>query len=70
MGELELRMIKLASQKHQKIFPCSHKEHFSDCFTRYENQICFWYNTEDQSTHVITAIISDSEITNSSELNL
>ncbi|NLG16755.1 MAG: hypothetical protein GX556_05425 [Fibrobacter sp.] len=53
MNELKLRLIKEASQRHNKIFPCSHKEHLSDCFTWQDNLIFFWYNTEDQSTHVI-----------------
>lgn len=55
MSELELQMIKIATMKHDKIYPCSHRQHLSDCFTRFENQVFFWYNTEDQSTHVITA---------------
>lgn len=55
MNELEQRMVLKAKKKHEKIFPCAHKQHFSDCFTRHENQVFFWYNTEDQSTHVITA---------------
>jgi hypothetical protein len=59
MSELELRLIRLATKKHTKIYPCAHKVHFEDCFTRYENQIFFWYNTEDQSTHVLTAQMED-----------
>lgn len=55
MNKLERKMINLATEKHEKIFPCAHKQRLSDCFTRYEDQVFFWYNTEDQSTHVIAA---------------
>ena len=53
MDELKLRLINRASKRHRKIFPCSHKEHLTDCFTMQDNLLFFWYNTEDQSTHVL-----------------
>ncbi len=55
MNDLERQMIRKAAKKHNKIYPCAQKQQLSDCFTRHENQVFFWYNTEDQSTHVITA---------------
>ena len=61
MGEVERRLIDQASRMHEKIYPCCHKRHFNDCFTRHEDQILFWYNTEDQSTHVLTAEICKTE---------
>lgn len=55
MNKLERRMIDLATKKHDKIYPCATKQQLTDCFTRHENMVFFWYNTEDHSTHVIKA---------------
>lgn len=57
MSNLEKRMIDRAAKKHKKIFPCAHRERLEDCFTKYEDFVFFWYNTEDQSTHVMTEVI-------------
>jgi hypothetical protein len=53
MSELENSLIDKAIEIHKKIFPCSRTETLADCFTRHENKLFFWYNTEDQSTHVL-----------------
>ncbi len=53
MSEYETALIDKAVALHQKIYPCAKKERLADCFTRHENRLFFWYNTEDQSTHVI-----------------
>lgn len=54
MSDIERRMIRQAERKYKKIFPCCHKESFSECFTRVENRVLFWFNTEDHSTHVLS----------------
>jgi hypothetical protein len=53
MSELENALIDKAVALHKKIYPCSKRERLADCFTRYENRVFFWYNTEDQSTHML-----------------
>ncbi len=58
MNTLKQKMIQRALRKHKKIFPCSNKEELSDCFTEHKGQILFWYNTEDQTTHLITKKVS------------
>jgi hypothetical protein len=55
MGELERKLIQQALKKHQKIFPCSRKGGFKSSFTHEKGRVLFWYNTNDQSTHVISA---------------
>lgn len=55
MGQIEQKLIKQATRKHKKIFPCAHKENLDECFTKDNGRIMFWFNTEDQSTHVISA---------------
>ena len=57
MNELKTRMIKKAEKKHKKIFPCAKKTQFEECFTKNNDFVFFWYNTEDQSTHVITEVL-------------
>lgn len=54
MGHLEKQLIDKATRKHKKIFPCAHKENIDDCFTRDDGRLMLWFNTEDQSTHVVT----------------
>ncbi len=53
MNKTKVRMIEKAQKRHKKIFPCAHKEDFEDCFTNSSDYMFFWYNTEDNSTHVI-----------------
>jgi hypothetical protein len=52
---METTLIQKAIQKHGKIFPCSNKKSLLDCFTVEGEQIIFWYNTEDQTTHVLVS---------------
>jgi len=55
MTELELRLVGQAEAIHEKIFPCPTRKEFDQCFTRDRGKLCFWYNTEDQSTHLLVA---------------
>lgn len=57
MGALEERLIRKAIRKHKKIFPCLSRKEFSKCFTREDGRLLFWYDTEDRSTHLISANI-------------
>lgn len=47
-------MIKTAFEIYKDIHPCSTNVDFSDCFTTEGNLIMFWFNTSDNSTHVLT----------------
>ncbi|MDG5814891.1 hypothetical protein QA601_07375 [Chitinispirillales bacterium ANBcel5] len=55
MEETKDKLISLAKRQYKKIFPCSYRQNFNDCFTVYENYVLFWFNTEDQTTHVLKA---------------
>ena len=57
MDTLKRNMINEARERYSKILPCSNKEKFSDCFTVDCDQLLFWFNTEDKSTHVLTAAV-------------
>jgi hypothetical protein len=53
MNELKKRMIERARREHRAIFPCATRSSLDDCFTVEENEVYFWYNTEDHSTHIL-----------------
>lgn len=53
MEQLKYRIIEKAIRKHKQIFPCGGRRELSDCFTIEGQQIFFWYNTSDRSTHLI-----------------
>ena len=58
MGREEKRLIRKAQSVYKKIFPCGGKESFKDCFTKYEDKLFLWFDTEDQSTHIMTEDIA------------
>ena len=61
MGELELQIIDKAKKAHKKIYPCASKKSLSECFTKNENHLLFWFNTEDSSTHVVAHPLSENK---------
>jgi hypothetical protein len=61
MNDMKTRMIRKAERMHKKIFPCAEKADFDDCFTKNNDFVFFWYNTEDHSTHVITESLHKNE---------
>ena len=48
----EKKLIKKARSKYKRIFPCRNKKSFAECFTTYNDKLFFWFDTENQSTHV------------------
>lgn len=51
--EAQQRLYERALIEHERIFPCSRTGKFSDCYTLVENKVFFWFNTEDQTTHLV-----------------
>ncbi len=60
MDELEKTLIAKARSLHESIYPCAQKEYLTDCFTVQGNQLFFWFNTKDHSTHVMIEKIAES----------
>lgn len=54
MNELKNIMISKAVAKYTEIYPVITKEKLGDCFTTEGNILVFWFNTADESTHVLT----------------
>jgi hypothetical protein len=53
VGEKQERLIEKAIEKHERIRPCSNRTELRDCFSVLGNKLIFWYNTDDDSTHVL-----------------
>ena len=50
----EEKMLEEAIRRHGVVYPCYGKNSFNDCFVDYPNGMkTFWFNTEDNSTHLI-----------------
>jgi hypothetical protein len=43
-----------------KIFPCGENGQLEDCFTIAENILFFWFNTEDNNTHVLGVTLTEN----------
>jgi hypothetical protein len=55
MTELEKNLVRKACEKHATIYPCGPQKRFEQCFTREKEKVYFWFNTEDESTHIVMA---------------
>ena len=50
-------MIKDACKKFGRVLPCGKLKSFDGCFTWFDGQVLFWFNTTDGSTHVIRQLL-------------
>jgi len=57
MNQMKEEMIRRAQEAYREILPCTTKKDLNDCFTTEEGRVCFWFNTADKTTHMITAKI-------------
>jgi len=53
MNKLKKQLIKKARDRFEKIAPCPTRETLDESFTVENNNLLFWFNTEDKSTHVL-----------------
>ena len=61
MSEVELGLLKKALEAHEKIYPCGETSLLEDCFTKAGEKHYFWFNTEDDSTHVVEHTVKQEE---------
>jgi len=52
MNELKKKMVQNAEAKFNEISPCFPLTELNDCFFVEGNTIYFWFNTQDNSTHL------------------
>ncbi len=55
MNSIKAGLISNAISKHKRIFPCRGCRSLEECFTFEKGMVIFWYNTEDESTHMLSA---------------
>ena len=53
MEDVKFQIVQAAREKHRTIFPCVGKQSFEECFTHDNGKLLFWFNTEDNSTHLM-----------------
>ena len=53
MNTLKKTMIKKAKSRFKKILPCGRRRSLKQCFTVEKDKVFFWFNTEDESTHLM-----------------
>jgi hypothetical protein len=56
-SELADTLIDRATKQHSPIFPCGDKTTLRECFTRDGERLMLWYNTHDNSTHMLSTEI-------------
>jgi hypothetical protein len=54
MNKIKKSMIKRAIKKYRRIYPCGVQKDLWGCFTEMDNLIVFWFNTQDNTTHLMT----------------
>jgi hypothetical protein len=52
MDEKKLNLINKAQEQYGAIRPCDKKQ-WEDCFSTYDNKLILWFNSEDNSTHIL-----------------
>ncbi len=54
MNRIKKDLMEAARQQYSKIFPCGSMDRVEDGFTVEGKLLLFWFNTEDNSTHLLT----------------
>ena len=57
MNQVKWDMIRKAQTQYSTILPCTSRNRLEDCFTSEGSRVIFWFNTEDNNTHIL---ISDT----------
>ena len=58
MPEEKKRLIEKARKMYKEIYPCGKGKTFSECFTENDDHLVLWFNTEDDSTHIVKEIVN------------
>lgn len=53
MNTIKKKMISKAKKQFKNIYPCAYHKQLKDCFTVADDKMIFWFNTDDESTHVV-----------------
>lgn len=61
MEKTKTKLINEARQRYRAISPCGRRSNIAECFSVMENCLILWFNTDDNSTHVVVAEITMDE---------
>lgn len=51
---LKSYLIEEAINQYENIYPCKNQSDFTKSFTVDESKLIFWFNTEDNNTHMVS----------------
>lgn len=54
MNQVKQELIESAINQYRRIFPCGNKVRIEEGFTVEGKELLFWFNTEDNSTHLLS----------------
>ena len=57
LEEIKQTMVQEAQSTFGKVHLCKRCRTLDDSFTMFDNQLIYWFNTEDDSTHIITRVL-------------
>ena len=52
MNDQQIELIERAKEKYKAIYPCGRKTEWPECFSQECDQVIFWFNSSDNSTHI------------------
>ncbi|MGM0443969.1 MAG: hypothetical protein ACQEQV_07270 [Fibrobacterota bacterium] len=55
MDEVKNRLIREAVETYKLVRPCGGKGSLEECFSREGDRLMLWFNTHDESTHIVMA---------------
>lgn len=51
------KLLEIAKERYGNIRPCHGKCSFEECITIEDNKIILWFNTNDDSTHIVVSTL-------------
>jgi hypothetical protein len=61
MSEMQEQLIERARKTYKRIFPCASRRSFDECFTIFGRKFCFWFDTDDGSTHMVVTEVAQND---------
>ena len=61
MNKRKISLIKKAREMYKVISPCGSKSSLWDCFTIQGEMVYLWFNTQDNSTHMVVDRVGEGD---------
>lgn len=53
MSNIKSKLITQALNKYKHILPCGFNKTIEEGFRKYDQYLCFWFNSKDGNTHLM-----------------